>query len=233
MRVNKSWKCRDLSFKAFSDKTAIEKRSLNVTSTLNFLQAKEFIDKDRAMYYAPTNTPALARTSNLNEELGQIQYIFSDKTGVRLLASSWNLSHFTSTHPSLMPFLCIVHVVWKLLETPRKVHSNTNTFISHRGWESVSSSYKDFGGGRRDLCTRQAHRSFWLKLFWKGILPWKSFGYLCKFLDTQQSLSVICDYNLIYSGVKTSRSQDLKFSCVYESQSSPKLSTPACRNPDA
>lgn len=45
------------------------------------MQAKEFIDKDREMYYKPSNTPALARTSNLNEELGQIQYIFSDKTG--------------------------------------------------------------------------------------------------------------------------------------------------------
>ena len=33
------------------------------------------------MYYAPTDTPAVARTSNLNEELGQIKYIFSDKTG--------------------------------------------------------------------------------------------------------------------------------------------------------
>jgi len=33
------------------------------------------------MYYAPTDTPAMARTSNLNEELGQIKYIFSDKTG--------------------------------------------------------------------------------------------------------------------------------------------------------
>ena len=47
-------------------------------------QAKEFIDKDREMYYKPSNTPALARTSNLNEELGQIQYIFSDKTGKAL-----------------------------------------------------------------------------------------------------------------------------------------------------
>ena len=45
------------------------------------MQAKEFIDKDRDMYHAPSNTPALVRTSNLNEELGQIQYIFSDKTG--------------------------------------------------------------------------------------------------------------------------------------------------------
>lgn len=33
------------------------------------------------MYHEETNTPAMARTSNLNEELGQIKYIFSDKTG--------------------------------------------------------------------------------------------------------------------------------------------------------
>lgn len=33
------------------------------------------------MYYAPTDTPALCRTSSLVEELGQIEYIFSDKTG--------------------------------------------------------------------------------------------------------------------------------------------------------
>jgi len=33
------------------------------------------------MYHAETNTPAMARTSNLNEELGQVRYIFSDKTG--------------------------------------------------------------------------------------------------------------------------------------------------------
>ncbi|KAG7224806.1 hypothetical protein INR49_013519, partial [Caranx melampygus] len=36
---------------------------------------------DTDMLYEPTNTPAMARTSNLNEELGQVKYIFSDKTG--------------------------------------------------------------------------------------------------------------------------------------------------------
>jgi phospholipid-transporting ATPase len=45
------------------------------------MQATRFINCDRAMYHAETDTPALARTSNLNEELGQVQYIFSDKTG--------------------------------------------------------------------------------------------------------------------------------------------------------
>lgn len=33
------------------------------------------------MYHKPSKTPAKARTTTLNEELGQIQYIFSDKTG--------------------------------------------------------------------------------------------------------------------------------------------------------
>lgn len=36
---------------------------------------------DREMYHEETDTPAMARTSNLNEELGQVKYIFSDKTG--------------------------------------------------------------------------------------------------------------------------------------------------------
>lgn len=33
------------------------------------------------MYNEESNTPAMARTSNLNEELGMVKYIFSDKTG--------------------------------------------------------------------------------------------------------------------------------------------------------
>lgn len=40
-----------------------------------------FISLDVEMYYEPTDTPAMARTSNLNEELGMVKYIFSDKTG--------------------------------------------------------------------------------------------------------------------------------------------------------
>lgn len=39
------------------------------------------INSDLDMYYAPTDTPALCRTSSLVEELGQIEFVFSDKTG--------------------------------------------------------------------------------------------------------------------------------------------------------
>jgi phospholipid-transporting ATPase len=39
------------------------------------------INDDLDIYYEPTDTPAVCRTSSLVEELGQVEYIFSDKTG--------------------------------------------------------------------------------------------------------------------------------------------------------
>lgn len=39
------------------------------------------ISSDEDMYYEFNDTPATARTSSLVEELGQIDYVFSDKTG--------------------------------------------------------------------------------------------------------------------------------------------------------
>ncbi|XP_018421879.1 PREDICTED: phospholipid-transporting ATPase IB, partial [Nanorana parkeri] len=64
--------------------------SLLVTlEVVKFTQAL-FINWDRDMYYADTDTPAMARTSNLNEELGQVKYLFSDKTGTL----TCNIMHF-------------------------------------------------------------------------------------------------------------------------------------------
>ena len=55
--------------------------SLLVTlETVKFLQGI-IISKDEKLKYIPTNTFVSVQTSNLNEELGQIEYIFSDKTG--------------------------------------------------------------------------------------------------------------------------------------------------------
>ncbi|KAH9617378.1 hypothetical protein KSS87_011968 [Heliosperma pusillum] len=40
-----------------------------------------FINQDQEMYYEESDRPAHARTSNLNEDLGQVHTILSDKTG--------------------------------------------------------------------------------------------------------------------------------------------------------
>lgn len=49
----------------------------------NFILSAQaiFINYDIEMYHEESDTPAMARTSNLNEELGMVKYIFSDKTG--------------------------------------------------------------------------------------------------------------------------------------------------------
>lgn len=41
---------------------------------IKFIQSNMFINNDASMYHKESNTPALARTSNLNEELGQVKY---------------------------------------------------------------------------------------------------------------------------------------------------------------
>ena len=55
--------------------------SLQVTlEVVRFVQAT-FINMDIEMYHPESDTPAMARTSNLNEELGMVSYVFTDKTG--------------------------------------------------------------------------------------------------------------------------------------------------------
>ncbi|KAK6475210.1 phospholipid-transporting ATPase ID-like [Huso huso] len=55
--------------------------SLYVSVEVIRLGHSYFINWDRRMYCSKRDTPAEARTTTLNEELGQIEYIFSDKTG--------------------------------------------------------------------------------------------------------------------------------------------------------
>uniref|UniRef100_A0A8C1NIS7 Phospholipid-transporting ATPase n=1 Tax=Cyprinus carpio TaxID=7962 RepID=A0A8C1NIS7_CYPCA len=55
--------------------------SLYVSVEVLRLGHSYFINWDRRMYYSRKATPAEARTTTLNEELGQVEFIFSDKTG--------------------------------------------------------------------------------------------------------------------------------------------------------
>ncbi|KAJ2130908.1 aminophospholipid translocase, partial [Coemansia sp. RSA 678] len=55
--------------------------SLIVTMEVVKFQQAQLINADMDMYDETSDTAALARTSSLVEELGQVEYIFSDKTG--------------------------------------------------------------------------------------------------------------------------------------------------------
>jgi phospholipid-transporting ATPase len=55
--------------------------SLYVSMTMSRAFQSYFMNNDMDMYYPRIDTPAKVRTMQLNEELGQISHIFSDKTG--------------------------------------------------------------------------------------------------------------------------------------------------------
>ncbi|EHB07290.1 Putative phospholipid-transporting ATPase ID, partial [Heterocephalus glaber] len=55
--------------------------SLYVSVEVIRLGHSYFINWDKKMFCTKKRTPAEARTTTLNEELGQVEYIFSDKTG--------------------------------------------------------------------------------------------------------------------------------------------------------
>ena len=55
--------------------------SLYISIEMIRLFQSKLINWDNRMYDEVNDIPAEARTASLNEELGQIEYIFSDKTG--------------------------------------------------------------------------------------------------------------------------------------------------------
>eukprot|EP01071_Lankesteria_metandrocarpae_P006540 Lankesteria_metandrocarpae@DN4393_c0_g1_i2.p1 len=56
---------------------------ISLIVTMGMVKAMQsfFISSDEDMYYHPTKSYAATRTSDLNEELGQVKYVFTDKTG--------------------------------------------------------------------------------------------------------------------------------------------------------
>ena len=68
--------------------------SMYVTIELQRFIGSEFFQWDLEMYDETTNEPAKVNSSDLNEDLGQIEYLFSDKTGT-LTENEMIFKHFS------------------------------------------------------------------------------------------------------------------------------------------
>lgn len=65
-----------------------------------------FINQDAGLFYPETAQYPVCRATNINEDLGQIQYVFSDKTGTltenKMVFKKFSLAGKSFVHPEGM-----------------------------------------------------------------------------------------------------------------------------------
>uniref|UniRef100_A0A3Q1AUZ9 Phospholipid-transporting ATPase n=1 Tax=Amphiprion ocellaris TaxID=80972 RepID=A0A3Q1AUZ9_AMPOC len=112
--------------------------SLYVSVEVIRLGHSYFINWDQQMFCSQCNTAAEARTTTLNEELGQVEYIFSDKTGTltqnimsfnkcSINGQTYGWLDFIPFNPLADPDFCFYDD--KLLESVKVGDSHTHEFF--------------------------------------------------------------------------------------------------------
>jgi len=100
--------------------------SLYVSVELVKLGQVYFINQDIGLYYKETAQFPVCRATNINEDLGQIQYVFSDKTGTltenKMVFKKYSVGGKSLVHPEGMYYRvdCLRNKVYRRIEKKKQ-----------------------------------------------------------------------------------------------------------------
>ncbi|KAG2187569.1 hypothetical protein INT44_005258 [Umbelopsis vinacea] len=125
--------------------------SLYVTMEMIKLVQAWLISNDVDMYHEETDTPPTAHTSTINEELGQVNFVFSDKTGTltenlmlfrKLSCGGWAYLHDVDLIPKQAKEIeAIQSIAQKVHRSATKVSRSSLSHSIRRSWQAAAEDH--------------------------------------------------------------------------------------------